>query len=87
MKGRQPYSPDMILQRGIRPAIKVMQELLRHASSRITLDIYTQANESGKARSPGTSSGEVFTRKWESMRETKNAYWTPKGPHNSWPIS
>jgi site-specific recombinase XerD len=77
MKGRQPYSPDMILQRGIRPAavaagitkhigwhtfrhtfstqlkaagvdIKVMQELLRHANSRITLDIYTQAMSSEK---------------------------------------
>jgi integrase len=71
-KGKRPYQPDMILQRGIRPAavqagitkrigwhtfrhtfstllkaggadVKVMQELLRHANSRITLDIYTQA--------------------------------------------
>jgi integrase len=71
-KGKKPYQPDMILQRGIRPAaveagitkrigwhtfrhtfstllkasgvdVKVMQELLRHANSRITLDIYTQA--------------------------------------------
>jgi integrase len=72
VKGKWPYQPDMILQRGIRPAaveagvtkrigwhtfrhtfstllkasgvdVKVMQELLRHANSRITLDIYTQA--------------------------------------------
>jgi integrase len=71
-KGKRPYQPDMILQRGIRPVaekagitkrigwhtfrhtfstllqsggadVKVMQELLRHANSRITLDIYTQA--------------------------------------------
>jgi integrase len=72
VKGKWPYQPDMILQRGIRPAaveagvtkrigwhtfrhrfstllkasgvdVKVMQELLKHANSRITLDIYTQA--------------------------------------------
>jgi len=70
--GRQPYWPDQLMKRHIRPAaqragitkrigwhtfrhtfstllkangedIKVVQELLRHANSRITLDIYTQA--------------------------------------------
>jgi len=71
-KGRQPYWPENLMKRGIRPAakragivkhiswhtfrrtfstllkangedIKTVQELLRHANSRITLDIYTQA--------------------------------------------
>ena len=66
MNGKQPYSSDMILQRGTAITgitrhigwhtfrhtfstlhkasgvdIKVMQELLRHANSRTTLDIYT----------------------------------------------
>src|SRR5882757_6089937 len=77
MKGKQPYSPDMILKRSIRPAaaraniakhigwhtfrrtystllkangedIKVVQELLRHASARITMDIYAQAVTTAK---------------------------------------
>jgi hypothetical protein len=30
--------------------VKVMQELLRHANSRITLDIYTQAMSSEKRK-------------------------------------
>jgi integrase len=71
-QGRQPYWPENLMKRGIRPAakrakiikhiswhtfrrtfstllkangedIKTVQELLRHANSRITLDIYTQA--------------------------------------------
>lgn len=71
-KGRQPYWPENLMKRGIRPAakrakiakhiswhtfrrtfstllkangedIKTVQELLRHANSKITLDIYTQA--------------------------------------------
>lgn len=71
-KGKQPYSPDAILKRCIRPAalragitkhigwhtfrrtfstllkangedVKVVQELLRHASAKITLDVYAQA--------------------------------------------
>jgi len=70
--GRQPFQPDGVLKKMIRPAllraginkrfgwhtfrhslatnlrslgedIKVSQELLRYANSRITLDIYTQA--------------------------------------------
>jgi len=71
-KGKQPYAPDMILKRNIRPAavragitkhiawhtfrrtfstllkangedVKVVQELLRHASARMTMDVYAQA--------------------------------------------
>jgi integrase len=71
-KGEQPYWPDQLMKRHIRPAarragitkrigwhtfrhtfstllkangedVKVVQELLRHANCRITLDIYTQA--------------------------------------------
>jgi integrase len=72
MKGQQPYWPENLLRRRIRPAalrcgihrtigwhtfrhsyatqlkangedVKVVQESLRHANSRITLDTYTQA--------------------------------------------
>ena len=72
MHGEQPYWPEGLIKRHIRPAaqkagitkhlswhtfrhtystllrangedVKVVQELLRHANSRITLDIYTQA--------------------------------------------
>jgi integrase len=72
MRGKQPYGPENILRRHIRPAaeqcgikkpigwhtfrhsyathlkangedVKVVQESLRHANSRITLDTYTQA--------------------------------------------
>lgn len=71
-QGKQPYWPDNLMKRYIRPAarqvgihknigwhtfrhtfgtllkdngedVKTVQELLRHASSRITLDVYTQA--------------------------------------------
>ena len=71
-KGKQPYSPDSILKRCIRPAatrakiakhigwhtfrrtfstllkangedIKVVQELLRHATVKMTLEVYAQA--------------------------------------------
>jgi integrase len=73
MKGQQPYWPENLLRRHIRPAaekcgirktigwrtfrhsyatqlkangedVKVVQESLRHANSRITLDTYTQAS-------------------------------------------
>ncbi|WP_260706538.1 tyrosine-type recombinase/integrase [Edaphobacter flagellatus] len=79
MKGKQPYSPDSILKRCIRPAatrakiaktigwhtfrrtfstllkangedVKVVQELLRHASTKITLDVYAQAVTPDKRR-------------------------------------
>ena len=77
MKGQQPYWPENLLRRHIRPAakrcgihktigwhtfrhsyatqlkangedVKVVQESLRHANSRITLDTYTQAVMSAK---------------------------------------
>jgi len=71
-KGMQPYSPDSLLKRNIRPAatrakiakhigwhtfrrtlttllkangeeVKVVQELLRHATVKMTLEVYAQA--------------------------------------------
>jgi len=77
MRGKQPYWPDNLMKRYIRPAahkagidkrigwhtfrhsfgtllkangedVKTVQELLRHANSRITLDVYTQAVNSNK---------------------------------------
>jgi integrase len=77
MKGKQPYWPDNLMKRYIKPAakeagihkkigwhtfrhsfgtllkgngedVKTVQELLRHANSRITLDVYTQAVNSQK---------------------------------------
>jgi integrase len=77
MKGTQPYWPDNLMKRYIRPVarkagiyknigwhtfrhsfgtllkangedVKTVQELLRHANSRITLDVYTQAVNSHK---------------------------------------
>jgi integrase len=77
MKGKQPYWPDNLLKRYIKPVakaagidknigwhtfrhsfgtilkangedVKTVQELLRHANSRITLDVYTQAVNSHK---------------------------------------
>jgi integrase len=77
MKGKQPYWPDNLMKRYIKPAarragiqknigwhtfrhsfgtllkangedVKTVQELLRHANSRITLDVYTQAVNSNK---------------------------------------
>jgi integrase len=77
MKGAQPYWPDNLMKRYIRPVarragihknigwhtfrhsfgtllkangedVKTVQELLRHANSRITLDVYTQAVNSNK---------------------------------------
>jgi integrase len=77
MMGKQPYWPDNLMKRHIKPAarrvginknigwhtfrhsfgtllkangedVKTVQELLRHANSRITLDVYTQAVNSTK---------------------------------------
>jgi integrase len=77
--GRRPFSPDVVLQRVIRPAIsragirkligchtfrhtyatlliangenvKVVQELMRHANSRSTLEIYSQARMEQKRK-------------------------------------
>ncbi len=79
MKGKQPYWPDNLMKRHIRPVakanginknigwhtfrhsfgtllkangedVKTVQELLRHANSRITLDVYTQAVSLEQAR-------------------------------------
>ena len=76
-KGKQPYWPDNLMKRYIKPVarkagitknigwhtfrhsfgtllkangedVKTVQELLRHANSRITLDVYTQAVNSNK---------------------------------------
>lgn len=77
MRGKQPFWPDNLMKRHIRPVakangihkrigwhtfrhtfgtllkangedVKTVQELLRHANSRITLDVYTQATNSHK---------------------------------------
>lgn len=77
--GQQPYWPDSLLRKVIRPAalraginkrigwhtfrhsfatllkangedVKVVQESLRHANSRITLDTYTQAESAAKRK-------------------------------------
>jgi len=77
MRGKQPYWPDNLMKRHIRPVarsiginknigwhtfshsfgtllkangedVKTVQGLLRHANSRITLDVYTQAVNSNK---------------------------------------
>lgn len=77
MRGTQPYWPDDLMKRHIKPVaksiginknigwhtfrhsfgtllkangedVKTVQELLRHANSRITLDVYTQAVNSNK---------------------------------------
>lgn len=77
MKGKQPYWPDNLMKRHIKPVaranginknigwhtfrhsfgtllkangedVKTVQELLRHANSRITLDVYTQALSTNK---------------------------------------
>ena len=77
MKGEQPYWPDNLMKRYVKPVakangiyknigwhtfrhtfgtllkangedVKTVQELLRHANSRITLDVYTQAVGSNK---------------------------------------
>jgi integrase len=83
LHGKQPLSPDTVLKKIIRPAlkragvvgkviglhsfrhslatslrglgvdIKPAQELLRHANSRITMDLYTQAVSSDKRLASG----------------------------------
>jgi integrase len=79
MKGTQPYSPDALLAKVLRPAVKragiakrvgwhtfrhsfatllksngedvkVVQEALRHANSRVTLEVYTQATTPAKRK-------------------------------------
>ncbi len=89
MKGRQPYWPENLLRRYIRPGaercgirkrigwhtfrhsyasllkangedVKVVQESLRHANSRITLDTYTQASTPAKRRAQTKVVGMIF---------------------------
>jgi integrase len=59
MKGKQPYWPDNLMKHTFRHTfgtllkangedIKTVQELLRHANSKITLEVYTQAMTSNK---------------------------------------
>jgi integrase len=89
MKGLQPYWPENLLRRYIRPAaercgiqktigwhtfrhsyasqlkangedVKVVQESLRHANSRITLDTYTQASTPAKRRAQTKVVGMIF---------------------------
>jgi len=96
-KGRQPYWPENLMKRGIRPAakrakimkhiswhtfrrtfstllkangedIKTVQELLRHANSRITLDIYTQAVTPAK-RAAQTKVVEMILPKPQEQKE------------------
>ena len=104
LKGKWPYSPDMILARGIRPAaeragirkrigwhtfrhsfssmlrsngedIKVVQELLRHANSRITLDIYTQAVSPAKREAQSRVTRMIWTGGLKGSEESD-----PNGP-------
>ena len=96
-KGQQPYWPENLMKRGIRPAakrakimkhiswhtfrrtfstllkangedIKTVQELLRHANSRITLDIYTQAVTPAK-RAAQTKVVEMIVPKPKEQKE------------------
>jgi integrase len=111
MRGKQPYWPDNLMKRHIRPVakangihkrigwhtfrhsfgtllkangedVKTVQELLRHANSRITLDVYTQAVNSNKraaqskvvkmmASSVGTKAANVGTT--DSSKQPQNA--------------
>jgi integrase len=86
MKGKQPYSPDSLLKRQIRPAvarakilkhvgwhtfrrtfstllkangedIKVVQELLRHATIKMTLEVYAQAVTPAKRQAQSKVAG------------------------------
>jgi integrase len=86
MKGKQPYSPDSLLKRQIRPAvarakilkhvgwhtfrrtfstllkangedIKTVQELLRHATVKMTLEVYAQAVTPAKRQAQSKVAG------------------------------
>ena len=79
--GKQPFWPDIVMQKIIRPAalragirkrigwhtfrhtystlligngenVRVVQELMRHASTRFTIEIYTQARIEAKRQAP-----------------------------------
>jgi len=98
MKGKQPYWPDNLMKRYIKPAarrvginktigwhtfrhsfgtilkangedVKTVQELLRHANSRITLDVYTQAVNSHKR----AAQSKVVKMMVPNLGETKGA--------------
>ena len=85
-KGNQPYSPESLLKRSIRPAaarakiakhigwhtfrrtfitllkangedVKVVQELLRHATVKMTLEVYAQAVTPAKREAESTVAG------------------------------
>lgn len=85
-RGKQPYSPDSLLTRCIRPAaerakitkhigwhtfrrtfstllkangedIKVVQELLRHATVKMTLEVYAQAVTPAKRKAQSNVAG------------------------------
>ena len=64
--------------------VKVMQELLRHANSRITLDIYTQAMSPEK-RKAQTLVVKIFLK----GGERENLLLDPKAPQFFWagPVS
>jgi integrase len=95
MQGRQPYWPENLLRRYIRPAaercgihkkigwhtfrhsyasqlkangedVKVVQESLRHANSRITLDTYTQASTPAKRRAQTKVVGMIFPKQTQT---------------------
>ena len=95
MKGLQPYWPENLLRRYIRPAaercgiqktigwhtfrhsyasqlksngedVKVVQESLRHANSRITLDTYTQASTPAKRRAQTKVVGMIFPKQTQT---------------------
>ena len=46
--------------------IKVVQELLRHANSRITMDVYTQALSPAKREAQGRVAETIFPKRGES---------------------
>jgi len=115
MRGTQPYWPDNLMKRYIRPVareagihknigwhtfrhtfgallkangedLKTVQELLRHANSRITLDVYTQAVTSNKraaqskvVRMMVSDVGQKRDRKYPQTVQER-AYWTLIGP-------
>ena len=54
--------------------IKVVQELLRHANSRITLDTYTQAKTPAK-RAAQSKVVEMLVRKPTEAEENSAGYW------------